>query len=194
MDRRTTNILAVEDFKRDSNNAFGILYQKYFGYTKKFVLTNKGNIEDAEDIFQDAMIILYEKLYADKFEVETCLGNYVMGISKNLWLKKLRNKDLLVEISENYYAKNQEEIDLAIENERNYWDKLNGYINSISLHCKNLIQDIFIKNKSIEEIQKKYHYSSKHNAQNQKHKCVEQIRKIKKGNLNTENQSIKNNI
>lgn len=35
MDRRTTNSLAVDDFKKDSNIAFGVLYQQYFGYTKK---------------------------------------------------------------------------------------------------------------------------------------------------------------
>ncbi|PIF47673.1 RNA polymerase sigma factor (sigma-70 family) [Chryseobacterium sp. 52] len=184
MDRKKTNALALADFKRDSNTAFGILYEKYFGYAKKFVVNNSGNLEDAEDIFQDALLILYEKLYADNFNAYACLGSYVMGISKNLWLKKLRNKDFILEVTEDYYAKNQEEIDLAIENEVHYWDRLGVYMNSISSHCKNLIQDIFMKNKSIEEIQNKYQYSSKHNAQNQKHKCVEQIRKIKeKDNL-----------
>lgn len=38
---------------------------------------------------------------------------------------------------------------------------------------------MFFKNKPIEQIQKDYGYSTKHNAQNQKHKCVEQIRKVK---------------
>lgn len=180
MDKRTTNTLAIEDFKKNSNVAFAILYQKYFVYTKKFVLNNRGSLEDAEDIFQDALVILYEKLYADNFNAYTCLANYVSGISKNLWLKKLRNKEFPTEIPDNYYINNQEEINTAIENERDYWDKLNDYINSVSSHCKNLIQDIFMKNKSIEEIQTKYQYSSRHNAQNQKHKCVEQIRKIKK--------------
>ena len=43
--------------------------------------------------------------------------------------------------------------------------------------------DIFIENKSIEEIQDKYQYSSRHNAQNQKYKCVEQIKKIKNNSI-----------
>jgi hypothetical protein len=116
----------------------------------------------------------------DHFKAYTCLANYVTGISKNLWLKKLRNRNFSVEVYESYYFENKEEINLAIENERNYWDKLNDYINEISAHCQNLIHDIFMKNKNIDEIQEKYKYSSKHNAQNQKHKCVEQIRKIKK--------------
>jgi hypothetical protein len=55
MNRRATNTLAIEDFQKDNNVAFGILYQKYFGYTRKFVLANKGNLEDAEDVFQDGI-------------------------------------------------------------------------------------------------------------------------------------------
>ncbi|MEJ5050659.1 sigma-70 family RNA polymerase sigma factor [Chryseobacterium culicis] len=179
MDRKTTNSLAVDDFKKDSNIAFGILYQQYFGYTKNFILKNKGNLEDAEDIFQDALLILYEKLNADDFKVQTCLGNYIIGIVKNLWFKKLKNRNFYVESPESYFMEHQEEISDAIENERYYWEKLVGYIKSISSHCQNLIHDIFIENKSIEEIQDKYQYSSKHNAQNQKYKCVEQIKKIK---------------
>lgn len=153
MNKRTTNSLAIEDFQKDNNIAFGILYKKYFGYTRKFVLENKGNLEDAEDVFQDALIILYEKLYDDHFKAYTCLANYVTGISKNLWLKKLRNRNFSVEVYESYYFENKEEINLAIENERNYWDKLNDYINEISAHCQNLIHDIFMKNKNIDEIQ-----------------------------------------
>jgi hypothetical protein len=38
---------------------------------------------------------------------------------------------------------------------------------------------MLFKNKPIEQIQKDYGYSTKHNAQNQKHKCVQQIKKIK---------------
>lgn len=180
MTKRKVNALAISDFQKDNNVAFGILYRKYFGYTRKFVLSNKGNSEDAEDVFQDALIILYEKLYDDDFKAYTCLANYVTGISKNLWLKKLHNRNFFVEMHENYYSENKEEINQAIENERDYYDKLNDYINKISSHCQTLIHDIFMKNKNIDEIQEKYNYSTKHNAQNQKHKCVEQIRKIKK--------------
>lgn len=183
MNRTTVNYLAIEDFRADSNSAFGILYKKYFARTKKFVLNNKGRLEDAEDIFQDAVIILYEKLYEDDFQAYTCLGNYISGIAKNLWLKKLNNKNFFVDFHDGYYQNHKEEIQLAIENERDYLNKLEDYIKVISTHCQNLITDIFFKHKNIDEIQKKYKYSTKHNAQNQKYKCVEQIKKVKESDL-----------
>ena len=38
---------------------------------------------------------------------------------------------------------------------------------------------MFFKEKAVEEIQKEYGYASKHNLQNQKYKCVQQIKKMK---------------
>lgn len=37
----------------------------------------------------------------------------------------------------------------------------------VTEHCQGLIHDMFFKEKSIEQIQKEYGYSTKHNAQNQ---------------------------
>ena len=77
MNKKNYKSLAIEDFQKDNNIAFGILL-KIFYYTRKFVLEKqRGNLEDAEDVFQDALIILYEKLYDDHFKAYTCLANYV---------------------------------------------------------------------------------------------------------------------
>ena len=179
MNKRKVNDLSIKDFKTNNDCAFGILYDKYFVLTKKFVLNNSGNRQDAEDVFQDAMMILFEKLMKEDFKTYTCLSNYVMGISKNLWLKKLRNRKFYIEFPDEYYKTNQDEINLAIENERDYFDKLADYLNKISTHCQNLILDIYYKNKNIEQIREKYNYTSHHNAQNQKYKCVEQIKKVR---------------
>ncbi len=173
----TTAIIA--DLKGESNNAFGILYKQYFGMINWFVTNNNGLTEDAEDIFQDTMMILLEKLRQDDFQLTASLKTYIMAISKNLWLKRLRNayRDAgYKNINDtNYY----EEINLAIEQEKSYTDKLQTFIHKITKHCQGLIYDMFFKEKAIEQIQKEYGYSTKHNAQNQKHKCVEQIRRVK---------------
>ncbi|NIF06674.1 sigma-70 family RNA polymerase sigma factor [Chryseobacterium sp. Tr-659] len=179
MDPVKVNKLAIEDFKNDCENAFGLLYITYYPKCKDYILKNKGKSEDAEDIFQDALLILFEKLHADNFEVYTCLSNYLMGITKNLWLRKLTNRVFYVEYPDQYYQENQHAIDLAIDKEIDYLEKLSDYMKKISDHCQDLLTDIFFKNKNIIEIQQKYNYSNKHNAQNQKYKCIEQIKNVK---------------
>ncbi|MGS0748766.1 RNA polymerase sigma factor [Halpernia sp. GG3] len=167
------------DLKGENNAAFGQLYKEYFGMVNRFVTNNRGTADDAEDLFQDTMIILIEKLRKDDFELTASMKTYIMAISKNQWFKKLRNMGREIEFTDVHDNQFYEAIDNAIEEEKSFKDKLQTLIHQISQHCQGLIHDMFFKEKSIDQIQKEYGYSTKHNAQNQKHKCVEQIRKVK---------------
>tara|TARA_R110002096_G_scaffold432976_1_gene650730 strand:+ start:10913 stop:11464 length:552 start_codon:yes stop_codon:yes gene_type:complete len=169
----------LTDLKGENSFAFGELYRDYFGTVKRFVISNNGTLADAEDIFQDTMLVLVEKMRQDHFQLTASLKTYIMAISKNLWFKKLRDSHLQTDAAAFDEEKFFEEIDSAIEAEKNYREKVQGYLKKITTHCNRLINDIFFKGKLIEEIQKEYGYSSRHNAINQKHKCISQIRKVK---------------
>jgi RNA polymerase sigma factor (sigma-70 family) len=169
----------LDDLKGENNNAFGELYKTYFGMINRFVINNNGQTNDAEDVFQDTMIVLLEKLRQDNFVLTASVKTYIMAIAKNLWLKRLRTSYKQLEYSEIYDDRFFEDINQTIEQDKTYLEKLQHYLHKITAHCKGLIHDTFFKEKTIEQIQKDYGYSTKHNAQNQKHKCMEQIRKVK---------------
>lgn len=169
----------LTDLKTENNFAFGKLYQDNFHKILKLVQHNSGNQADAEDLFQDAMVVLVEKLRNDNFQLTASINTYVYAICKNLWSKKLRDKNFELSVETMHSFDFLNSINDAIEEEKSYTEKLEGYMTKITEHCNGLIEDIFFKGKDISEIQKDYGYSSIHNAQNQKHKCVEQIRKVK---------------
>ena len=171
------NLLA--DLKTENNFAFGELYKQYYQIVKRFILKNSGTEDDSLDVFQDAMLILVEKLRKDDFVLSASLKTYVLAIVKHLWFKKIRDTVKVFDWSPQLQYQFFAEIDNSIETEKTYSDKLQYYMTKITDHCNRLLHDVFFKNKSIEEIQQQYGYTSKHNAQNQKHKCVEQIRKVK---------------
>lgn len=175
----TTSRDILKDLKSENNKAFGELYKRYFDMVKCYVLNNSGQLNDAEDVFQDAMIVLLEKLRHDNFILTSSLKTYIMAISKNLWLKRLRGKNQEFDFSKMYQPDFFTTLEVFIEEEKSYWEKVHAYINRITGHCRQLINDMFFKEKTIEEIQKKYGYTTRHNAQNQKHKCIEQIRRVK---------------
>ncbi|MHA8059930.1 RNA polymerase sigma factor [Aquirufa beregesia] len=167
------------DLKKECNFAYGELYKSYFPIVNHFILNNKGTPDDSLDIFQDTMIILVEKLRHDDFQLTASLKTYVFAIAKYLWFNKIRNMPSFLDISEKEYHLFFETIEQSIEEEKSYTDRLQYLMSRITDHCNRLLHDIFFKNKPIEEIQIQYGYSTRHNAQNQKHKCVEQIKKIK---------------
>lgn len=173
-----TNLL--RELKKEDNGIFEALYKEYFPTVKKFVVNNSGNLLDAEDIFQDTMIVFLQKLRSDNFELTASVKTYIVAIAKHLWLKKLRDhafKNIAyTEIFDEQFA---DEINLSIEHEKAYAEKLKLYITKVTKHCQQLIHDIYFQYKSIQQIKEDYGYSSIHNAQNQKHKCIEQIRDVK---------------
>src|SRR5450631_2711933 len=53
------------------------------------VINNSGTSDDARDIFQEAIIVLYEKAKSGSFELHAQLKTYIYAVSRRLWLKKL---------------------------------------------------------------------------------------------------------
>lgn len=168
----------INDLQEEQAKAYQSLYNNYFGQVKNFVCNNKGSLSDAEDVFQDTMFVLVQKIRKDQFRLTASMGTYIVAIAKNIWLNKLRHQYRQeIEMSK-YNHTFFEEIDQAIEQEKYYKSQLQQYLYKVSKHCQSVIEDVFFKGKSTEQIQKEYGYSSKHNAANQKYKCVEQLKRL----------------
>ncbi len=141
----STNTDIIVDLREESNFAFGELYKNYFKSINHFVLNNNGSTSDAEDIFQDTMLILIQKLRQDDFQLSASIKTYITAIAKHLWLKKLRNSYRETEFTDLHDNKFYEEINLSIEQEKTYWDKLQFYMTKITDHCSRLMHDMFFK-------------------------------------------------
>ena len=96
MDPLTVKRLSDEEIiaglrKRD-NRVLQYIYKNSFIPVKQLILNNAGSENDAEDIFQEALIILFKKLKdEEKFELSSAFTTYIYSISRLLWLKHLRN-------------------------------------------------------------------------------------------------------
>ncbi|RZS99457.1 RNA polymerase sigma factor [Aquimarina brevivitae] len=70
-------------------------YTKNFPAVKAYVVLNKGKVEDAEDIFQEALLLIYEKLSTEELSLYASIDAYCYGVCKNLWRNRLRNNKLV---------------------------------------------------------------------------------------------------
>ncbi len=94
-------------------------YKENIRYIQGYILRNFGNTEDVEDIFQDAMVILYQKLKSDLLEISVPIKTYFYGICKNLWRNRLRKKKrLIMDDDQNHYESESNDTILSnIENQ-----------------------------------------------------------------------------
>ncbi len=158
------------------------LYTLYYPTVKRYILKNNGTIEDSKDVFQDAIEVLLLKLDQDHFELTASIKTYLVAICKNIWRKQLRENShkCYVPIENKYDVTLLEEIKIDIEKEKTYIDKLKFLMSKITKHCDDLLNKIYILKKKSEDLQNEFGYATKHNLQNQKYKCLQQIKKKKK--------------
>ena len=162
---------------------FGAEYYAYLDDIIWYVKQNNGTSSDAEDLYQDALIVLLEKLSQDNFHLSASLKTYIFAICKNLWLKKLRRVKTIVNWEHINQSDFFEEISDDIEKEKSEKEKIDAFFLEITDHCKELIEELFLKSATLDEIQKKYNYASKHNLSNQKYKCMQQIKRYREKNI-----------
>lgn len=174
-----TDIKIQEQLKNNNSNAFSLLYAQHFPKIRHYIVNNNGSHSDAEDIFQDAMIVLVQKVRQEDFVLRAALGTFIFAVCRNLWLKKIRESSFELPLDNLIRNTPLTGEEVHTEKEWSYREILLDFMKKITDHCHRLISDFFFKRKAIEQIQKEYQYGSRHSAQNQKHKCIEQIKKVK---------------
>lgn len=161
----------IIDYLRQSNysNALKGLY-KNLEPVKKYVLANSGSTEEAKDIFQDALVILYKKAQEPSFQLQSSLQTYLTGISKNLWLQELRRKNKwstteLTDLAENEFIDDTEKYSTA-----------SAAFNLLGEKCRQLLTLFYFKKQSFKEIAVQLSFGDENTAKNQKYRCLQKAK------------------
>ena len=72
--------------------AIEMIYRQSFGPIQSFVIKNNGFSDDARDVFQEAMVILFENAQSESFELTCRIRTYLYSICRRLWLKKIERE------------------------------------------------------------------------------------------------------
>ncbi len=171
----------VELLRKGKNKlAFEKIYQ-HFPSIKRLVLTHGGSEDEAKDIFQESVIIFYEKATQPAFELSSSIGTFLYGVSNNLWLKRLRDiKAHEVDWGACKAMPFENEFEMESQESNKLIDKL---LEELGNPCKTLLQNYYYLKMSMREIAQSMGYSSENIAKNQKYKCLERAKKMVKEKL-----------
>src|SRR5688572_4115841 len=86
----------LDKLRTEDNSSFGLLYKFYFPSVASYIKQNLGSNEDAEDVFQEAITVLLQKVRQSDFVLTSSLKTYLYAIAKNLWLKRLRDSKIRI--------------------------------------------------------------------------------------------------
>jgi len=96
--KKLSDISIIEGVRKQDDKVLNWLYGNYMQPIKNYVLKNSGSAEDVYDVFQETIIILYNQITNDSFNLTTDLRGYFYGIARNVWKAQLRKIQKTVEL------------------------------------------------------------------------------------------------
>ena len=168
--------LAIGDSK-----AINFIYKTNYPTIEKMVFKMNGSIEEAYDVFQDSMTILYEKAKANDLELTCKLNTYLTSIAKHIWMRKLSSKKrqsfTILHDDVDYQVAVEDDVNRFVEFEKNV-SKLSTCFEQIGEPCNSILKAFYVQNKSMNAIAEEFGYTNPENAKTQKYKCLNRIRKL----------------
>ena len=170
--------LLLQGLARNDKKAVETIYKENYNLIQALVINNNGSSEDAKDIFQEAMIVLYEKVQTGGFELQCQIKTFIYSVSRRLWLKKLlhQNRVTLSDVNESIVAVDEEVEDHEKRNSE--FVMMEKAMSGLGEPCKSLLEAFYMQKRSMQEIASGFGYTNAENAKNQKYKCLMRLKKL----------------
>lgn len=169
----------LKGLARNDKKAVETIYRENYNMIQVLVVNNNGSADEAKDIFQEAMIVLYEKVRSGTFELNCLIKTYVYSVSRRLWLKRLQQLNRYPTGLENIDGVIPVEEEIEEHEKRNAeFEMMNKAISSLGEPCKSLLEAYYLQKRKMQEIAANFGYTNADNAKNQKYKCLMRLKKI----------------
>ena len=152
------------------------IYQRAFPMARRYVQQHGGTAQDAKDVFQDAVVIFYEKAVAADFVLSASVSTYLIGICRNLWRRELARRQQLplTSLSEEHAQLPDNPATSAAEPAA---ASVLNYLAQLGDKCQRILLAFYYFQEPLAQIAADHQYGSIRSATVQKFKCLERLRK-----------------
>jgi len=170
------NEVIINGILSGKQRIFNDLYENEFPKVVRLITKNSGNIDSAKDIFQDALVILIEKVNRMELDLTCSIKTYLYSICRILWLKQLRKDKKTISLDDSYDHLESDIVIINYDSVPDIYDDVNNAIENLGDPGKQLLECFYYKKMGWVEIAKTLGYKNAASAKNQKYKYLEQIR------------------
>jgi len=172
-----TNEAILEGIKFGDRKVVDYVYEECFPTIKFLISMNSGNDLDAEDVFQDALVIIFQKVNTNALVLTSSFKTFLYSICRNLWLQKLDRKVFSTGCLEIENLNNLQEI-LHLDFEDHENEKYLIYQRhflKLGEDCQKILS-LFLSKTPLEEIAQIMGFKSAKYAKTRKYMCKEKLK------------------
>ena len=188
----------LKKIKENSDN-LGYVYKNCKSNSIRFMkkMTSKMNEYELEDVFQDAILVLYEKITKGNFELTCSFQTYLNSVCRFQLLHNFNKSEITVDFIENNededdnselsYLNITDSLDVIDNTNEPYFQAIEKALLKIKEaggHCYELLTLFWYHKKSMNELAETFGYSNADNTKNQKARCQKRLEKLAFNELN----------
>jgi len=180
-----SNIDLLNGILRNDTIVLQYIYKNFYSKINFFIKKNSGDDDDANDIFQEAIIIIYRKLKANELVLDCTFETYLYSVCRFLWLKQLDKRKIEKEKIKDNHDYNEDIYDDGLEKVADLNDRYRLYQKhfvNLGKDCQKVLQLYFDK-VPLKNIAQIMGFKSEKYAKKRKFKCKEYLIKSIKQDL-----------
>lgn len=156
------------------------LYNAYFDSLSMYIKKNQGNDQDAEDFFQEGIVVFIDAVKQDKFRGDSKIKTFLYSVMRNLWLNELKRRKRAMERETLYYEEHpkEEEGIQALIRENEMKKAVASLLEQIGENCQKILILAIYQDKPMKEICEEMGYKNEQVARNTKSKCLKKIENL----------------
>ena len=169
----------LKGLAKSDKKAAETIYKENYNMVQALIINNNGSSDDARDIFQETMIVLYEKAKSGTFELNCQLKTFIYSVSRRLWLKRLHQLQKYggqVETMVDTVPVEEEVEGHELKNDQ--FTAMEQSMLGLGEPCKSLIEAYYLQKRNMTEIAASFGYTNADNAKNQEYKCLMRLKKL----------------
>jgi RNA polymerase sigma factor (sigma-70 family) len=170
----------LEGLRSGDNSVISYIYKTCYPSVSHLITGNNGSEDEAKDVFQEAVMVLYDKVTHENFELSSKLSTFLYAVSRRLWLKQINKRENAMGTSDSdvlEIADVESDVQIHLQKEHEF-AKMDSAMNQLGEPCQTILRDFYIRNKSMNEICEKFGYTNTDNAKTQKYKCLQRLKKL----------------
>ncbi|SHI55094.1 RNA polymerase sigma factor [Pseudozobellia thermophila] len=172
----------ISQLKNRDRDALKSVYDDYRSEFFKFAHRYQKTGVDLEDIFQDALIALYENAQAGKLDhLKSSVKTYLFSIGKFMLFKRFRDtKEIITDEAYIFDQKEKAVIEDVYHDPGpdEYQKRLVSNFKKLGEKCREILELFYLKGLKIEEIMTVQGYENKNVVKSQKSRCLKSLKDL----------------
>lgn len=168
----------MQGLRRSDPATVRALYKDHFPTVRSYVLQNSGTTTDAQDVFQEAMTVLWLKVRERHLAANSDPGGFLFRVCKNKWLDTVRSaahKHMKVVHDDRH---NNVEADVPDDTEERLI-RLRGVYDKLDDKCRTVLDRFYFERKDLATIATELGVEEE-SIRTMKYRCMMKLRAFRK--------------